>query len=310
MSSSHASPPRSRPGRSRRVHGALFWDIARRDYLAGADPAFICERMGLNRSTFRDRARREGWRRQDIFEDAPPWTQYDEAGLRRDPDFLAISAWSNAARAVMRNRRLEARAWLLVAQQLGATPDRMREIEEMHSAQTRRDTAPSGAPAESGLYAKTNTSDDLTAESAESVPETLLGALEVGQPAAAPPEAAAFSSETEPPAPEPESERAAAPVAHEAPEGPDAPDTRPPWTTLLFRPEAACTWNEKAVRRRILDHGLNRLIETDRPEALRRWAAWVQRFDIDPHRPPDPPEAPAPRRPVYDPCSGLRVVLP
>lgn len=114
----HSSPPLSRRGRSRKVHGEAIWDLARAAYLRGLGAPEVCRRYGLNLSTFRDRARREGWRRADVFDDAPPWTAMDEAGLELDPDAMAASAWLNAARAIARNRRMEARSWVLIARDL------------------------------------------------------------------------------------------------------------------------------------------------------------------------------------------------
>lgn len=60
------SPP---PVRTRR-HADL-WSRARQDYLAGGSAAEVCERHGLSVSTFRWRARNEGWRRADQTESAP-----------------------------------------------------------------------------------------------------------------------------------------------------------------------------------------------------------------------------------------------
>lgn len=89
-----------------RPHGDAIWSAARADYLAGGSATEVCERHGLSLSTFRWRARNEGWRRADQPEtpvDAPfvdlepddeDWTPppYDPFGLEsadaRDPHRL------------------------------------------------------------------------------------------------------------------------------------------------------------------------------------------------------------------------------
>lgn len=68
MSHSDSHPP----ARTRR--SADLWALARADYLAGGSAPEVCERHGLSLSTFRHRARVEGWRRVDQVEtpvDAP-----------------------------------------------------------------------------------------------------------------------------------------------------------------------------------------------------------------------------------------------
>lgn len=55
-----ASPASGHHPRSEAV-----WSAARADYLAGGSAAEVCERHGLSLSTFRWRARNEGWRRAD-----------------------------------------------------------------------------------------------------------------------------------------------------------------------------------------------------------------------------------------------------
>lgn len=68
--SSHSESPA--PARTRR--STDLWALARADYLAGGSAPEVCERHGLSLSTFRHRARVEGWRRADQVEtpvDAP-----------------------------------------------------------------------------------------------------------------------------------------------------------------------------------------------------------------------------------------------
>ncbi|MDP3369724.1 MAG: hypothetical protein Q8M32_07730 [Brevundimonas sp.] len=80
--------------------GDAVWSAARADYLAGGSASEVCERHGLSLSTFRWRARNEGWRRADQPEtpiDAPfvdlepeddDWTPppYDPFGLESPGD--------------------------------------------------------------------------------------------------------------------------------------------------------------------------------------------------------------------------------
>lgn len=127
------------------------WGAARADYLAGGSAAEVCERHGLSLSTFRWRARNEGWRRTDQPEtplDAPfvdlepeddDWKPrpYDPFGLERSGDDdddgaptvdiyetplqLAELAWAHAARAVRRGRMIEARGWTRLYRELATT---------------------------------------------------------------------------------------------------------------------------------------------------------------------------------------------
>lgn len=66
-------PSESTPvARTRRSND--LWALARADYLAGGSAPEVCERHDLSLSTFRHRARVEGWRRADQVEtpvDAP-----------------------------------------------------------------------------------------------------------------------------------------------------------------------------------------------------------------------------------------------
>ena len=69
MSIQSESTPVARTRRSNDL-----WALARADYLAGGSAPEVCERHGLSLSTFRHRARVEGWRRADQVEtpvDAP-----------------------------------------------------------------------------------------------------------------------------------------------------------------------------------------------------------------------------------------------
>ena len=84
------SPP---PPRTRR--SADLWAAAKSDYLAGGSAAEVCERHGLSVSTFRWRARNEGWRRADhpeTAEDSP--YVYDSLDQRH---WIALEAEERAA---------------------------------------------------------------------------------------------------------------------------------------------------------------------------------------------------------------------
>lgn len=96
---------------------AEIWARARADYLAGDTAAQACERHGLSLSTFRWRARTEGWRRADQ-PSGSPFAPLDEEeldlidqGLPLNAADMARLAWSNAARAMRDGRLLETRGW-------------------------------------------------------------------------------------------------------------------------------------------------------------------------------------------------------
>ncbi|MBA4807504.1 hypothetical protein [Brevundimonas sp.] len=93
------------------------WSAARADYLAGGSAAEVCERHGLSVSTFRWRARTEGWRLSDqphgeVF---VPLDEEDlafmDAGLPCNSSDMARLAWSNATRAMRDGKLIEARGW-------------------------------------------------------------------------------------------------------------------------------------------------------------------------------------------------------
>jgi len=97
----------------------LVWANARHDYDAGLSASDVCARYDLSLSTFRDRARREGWRRAVTLGDArAPWTDEDEEDLDTDPIAMAHAAWRHAARAVAQGDRHAARTWTRLASEL------------------------------------------------------------------------------------------------------------------------------------------------------------------------------------------------
>jgi len=107
---SDSPPPQTR-------RSAETWAAARADYLAGGSAAEVCERHGLSQSTFRWRARTEGWRRSDqphgaVFE---PLDSYEmeliDSSLPCNAADMARLAWSNASRAMRDGKLIEARGW-------------------------------------------------------------------------------------------------------------------------------------------------------------------------------------------------------
>lgn len=107
---------------------ADLWAWARDDYLAGETADIVCERHGLSRSQFFERARREGWRRSDLPRSGGP-PAYDaeaeaeaiEAALLLPPAPVAglhRRAWAQAERAILAGRRVEAQGWVRLARDL------------------------------------------------------------------------------------------------------------------------------------------------------------------------------------------------
>lgn len=141
------SPPPTRTRRSGTV-----WALARQDYLAGGSAIEVCERHGLNLSTFRWRARKEGWRLKDQS-DSPDDAPFSDALSARSamqieadgddplPDTLAPAvgladtAWRHADRAIARGRLTEARQWLRVHDHLLRMANRARwQSVQLHEA--------------------------------------------------------------------------------------------------------------------------------------------------------------------------------
>lgn len=105
---------KERPARGYRVRSETVWRAARDAYVAGESAEAVCARHDLGLSAFRQRARREGWRRSDA-EDAEPVspTAYPPEPQAAPPaEALADLAWRSAAQAIRRGRVYEARAWM------------------------------------------------------------------------------------------------------------------------------------------------------------------------------------------------------
>ena len=115
MTDDISDPNPSSPDWTRR--SAATWAAARKDYLAGGFAPEVCERHGLSLSTFRWRARTEGWRRSDqphgaVFEplDAYELDAIDQR-LPCNAADMARLAWANASRAMIDGKLIEARGW-------------------------------------------------------------------------------------------------------------------------------------------------------------------------------------------------------
>jgi len=104
------SPPHNR-------RSAETWAAARADYLSGASAPEVCERHRLSLSTFRWRARNEGWRRADMGVGSPfiPLDEDDldeiDNGLPLNAADMSRLAWVNASRAMRQGKLIEARGW-------------------------------------------------------------------------------------------------------------------------------------------------------------------------------------------------------
>ena len=104
-------------GGYRRASDAV-WARARADYLGGDAAETVCLRHGLALSTLRQRARAEGWRRQDQVDPEPVDLEVEiEAGL---PDYgdIARHALVRMNRAVLAGRAPEAAGWMRIHRQM------------------------------------------------------------------------------------------------------------------------------------------------------------------------------------------------
>ena len=129
MTDDNSDPQPNSPDWTRR--SAATWAAARKDYLAGGFAVEVCERHGLSLSTFRWRARTEGWRRSDqphgaVFE---PLENYEldfiDERLPCNASDMARLAWANASKAMIDGKLIEARGWSRLHQDLAliATAD-------------------------------------------------------------------------------------------------------------------------------------------------------------------------------------------
>lgn len=128
------------------------WDLARRDYLAGDTRTQVCDRYGLNPSTFTDRARREGWRKADQ-PDPPPVPDDDpEAEEPVDCAALAEDALVRVRRALRLGRAGEAASWMRLHEKLTARLEADREAERRRDrVEDMRGSAGAAEPLERAL---------------------------------------------------------------------------------------------------------------------------------------------------------------
>ncbi len=122
-----AAPPGYRP--------ETLWAWARQDYADGLTAERICSAYGLAKSTFRTRARREGWRRSDLAASADPDVERLEVepppAAPPTPDFVVL-AWNQAADAIRRGEAYKARAFMKLHYEL-------KEAVKVEQAVARRD---------------------------------------------------------------------------------------------------------------------------------------------------------------------------
>ena len=104
-----------------------IWDLAKRDYLAGYSQTQVCDRYGLNRRTFNDRAARGGWRRCDQPDPDPIPDDDPEADEPVDCAALAEDALVRVRRALRHGRAGEAASWMRLHDKLAARLETARE---------------------------------------------------------------------------------------------------------------------------------------------------------------------------------------
>lgn len=97
------------------------WRSAQIEYESGQPARLICRAYGLSLSTFRTRARNEGWRRADMMP-AGEALEHDPVSLEPPPapptPDLVDLAWRSAAEAIRCGKVYEARAWMRIVDEL------------------------------------------------------------------------------------------------------------------------------------------------------------------------------------------------
>ena len=114
------------------------WHVLREDYLAGSPARILCESYGVPLSTFRARAKREGWRHcdQPDASAAPPSPPDDHEPF--DPDLLVIRARAHLRRAVTAGDALGALRWMKMVEQLTDFARRERCVRVRHAPDPNR----------------------------------------------------------------------------------------------------------------------------------------------------------------------------
>ncbi len=132
------------------------WHVLREDYLAGHSARSLCVNYDVPMSTFRARAKREGWRRCDQPE-PDPFSQPEPDDEPFDPDLLVIRARAHLRRAVTAGDALGALRWMKLVEQLtdfarrergvrvrNAPDPRQAERDAIEAAYRRREAAETG----------------------------------------------------------------------------------------------------------------------------------------------------------------------
>ena len=108
-----------------------LWAHAEKAYRTGASAPDICSHYGLSLSTFRHRAKREGWRRGDFTADPGAYHLDDDTVHETlDAAALAEAAWRAASEAVRTGRLRQAQGWTRLARELRLQAAAEREARE------------------------------------------------------------------------------------------------------------------------------------------------------------------------------------
>jgi hypothetical protein len=150
---SHGADERgSDDARGYRVRSEDVWQAARAEYAAGFSAEAVCAQFDLGLSAFRQRARREGWRRRDAEDEVPaPLAFPSEPDAAPATPELVDLAWRSAAQAIRRGRAYEARAWMRLWNELKAVARNERTAVRLAEMQAARE-AEAGAAEEGGLH--------------------------------------------------------------------------------------------------------------------------------------------------------------
>lgn len=92
-----------------RIRTDETWAEARADYLTGFTAEEVCRRHDIGLSALRQRARREGWRRNDQA-DPTPEDDFDVFDDLEPPELVEM-AWRRLAAAIARGRGADAARW-------------------------------------------------------------------------------------------------------------------------------------------------------------------------------------------------------
>jgi len=119
------------PSSGHRFDGETLWAHAREAYRMGASGPDVCAHYSLSLSTFRTRARREGWRRGDMTSDPGAYhADYEVVHETLDAAAMADAAWRAASEAVRQGRLRQAQGWTRLARELRVQASAGREARE------------------------------------------------------------------------------------------------------------------------------------------------------------------------------------